>query len=57
MLLTVVVQHCRGTGASDGEFATFENEAADGADTGRPVLASGSPDRCRLFLKPVPGPC
>jgi putative CocE/NonD family hydrolase len=29
----VVVQHCRGTGASDGEFATFENEAADGADT------------------------
>ena len=30
---TVVVQHCRGTGASDGEFATFEHEAADGADT------------------------
>lgn len=29
----VVVQHCRGTGASDGEFVTFENEAADGADT------------------------
>jgi putative CocE/NonD family hydrolase len=29
----VVVQHCRGTGTSDGEFVTFENEAADGADT------------------------
>ncbi len=29
----VVVQHCRGTGASDGEFVTFESEAADGADT------------------------
>ena len=29
----VVVQHCRGTGLSDGEFVTFENEAADGADT------------------------
>lgn len=29
----VVVQHCRGTGASDGDFVTFENEAADGADT------------------------
>jgi uncharacterized protein len=29
----VVVQHCRGTGLSDGEFITFENEAADGADT------------------------
>ena len=30
---TVVVQHCRGTGLSDGEFVTFENEAADSADT------------------------
>jgi uncharacterized protein len=29
----VVVQHCRGTGSSDGDFVTFENEAADGADT------------------------
>ncbi len=29
----VVVQHCRGTGTSDGEFVTFENEAADGTDT------------------------
>jgi len=29
----VVVQSCRGTGASDGDFVTFENEAADGADT------------------------
>jgi putative CocE/NonD family hydrolase len=29
----VVVQHCRGTGTSDGEFVTFENEASDGADT------------------------
>ncbi|HXW43526.1 MAG TPA: CocE/NonD family hydrolase [Streptosporangiaceae bacterium] len=29
----VVLQHCRGTGTSDGEFVTFENEAADGADT------------------------
>ena len=29
----VVVQDCRGTGLSDGEFVTFENEAADGADT------------------------
>ena len=28
----VVVQHCRGTGTSDGEFATFEGEAADGVD-------------------------
>ena len=28
----VVVQHCRGTGTSDGEFVTFEDEAADGAD-------------------------
>lgn len=29
----VVLQDCRGTGVSDGEFVTFENEAADGADT------------------------
>jgi len=29
----VVVQHCRGTATSDGEFVPFENEAADGADT------------------------
>jgi uncharacterized protein len=29
----VVVQHCRGTGTSDGDFVTFEDEAADGADT------------------------
>src|SRR5262245_3930162 len=29
----VVVQHCRGTGASDGEFVAFESEAADGIDT------------------------
>jgi putative CocE/NonD family hydrolase len=29
----VVLQHCRGTGTSDGDFVTFENEAADGADT------------------------
>ncbi len=29
----VVLQHCRGTGTSDGEFVTFENEAADGVDT------------------------
>jgi uncharacterized protein len=29
----VVLQHCRGTGTSDGDFVTFENEAADGVDT------------------------
>jgi uncharacterized protein len=29
----LVLQHCRGTGTSDGEFVTFENEAADGVDT------------------------
>ena len=29
----VVLQHCRGTGASDGEFAVFRNEADDGVDT------------------------
>ena len=29
----VLVQNCRGTGASDGELRTFENEAADGLDT------------------------
>ena len=29
----VVVQHCRGTGMSDGDFVTFEDEAADGVDT------------------------
>jgi putative CocE/NonD family hydrolase len=29
----VVLQHCRGTGTSDGEFVTFENEADDGLDT------------------------
>lgn len=29
----VVVQHCRGTGTSDGEFVPFESEAADGVDT------------------------
>jgi putative CocE/NonD family hydrolase len=28
----VVVQDCRGTGASPGEFAPFVNEASDGAD-------------------------
>ena len=29
----VVVQHCRGTGVSDGEFVAFESETADGVDT------------------------
>lgn len=29
----VVLQHCRGTGASDGEFTPFEHEALDGVDT------------------------
>jgi uncharacterized protein len=29
----VVLQHCRGTGTSDGEFTPFENEADDGVDT------------------------
>jgi putative CocE/NonD family hydrolase len=29
----VVVQHCRGTGTSDGDFVLFDNEAADGVDT------------------------
>src|SRR3954469_10044220 len=29
----VLVQNCRGTGGSDGELRTFENEAADGRDT------------------------
>jgi uncharacterized protein len=29
----VVLQHCRGTGVSDGEFAVFANEADDGVDT------------------------
>jgi putative CocE/NonD family hydrolase len=29
----VVLQHCRGNGTSDGDFVTFENEAADGFDT------------------------
>ncbi len=31
--LAVVIQHCRGTGTSDGDFEPFANEAADGADT------------------------
>lgn len=29
----VVLQHCRGTGASDGEFAVFASEGDDGVDT------------------------
>jgi predicted acyl esterase len=29
----VLVQGCRGTGRSDGELRTFENETADGLDT------------------------
>jgi hypothetical protein len=29
----VVLQHCRGTGASDGQFVTFEHEADDGVDS------------------------
>ncbi len=29
----VVVQSCRGTGRSDGDFVPFENEAVDGVDT------------------------
>jgi putative CocE/NonD family hydrolase len=29
----VVLQHCRGTGTSDGDFTPFEHEAADGVDT------------------------
>jgi putative CocE/NonD family hydrolase len=29
----VVLQHCRGTGASDGDFVPFEHEADDGLDT------------------------
>src|SRR5215469_12276413 len=28
----VVLQHCRGTGASDGEFVVFANEGDDGVD-------------------------
>jgi uncharacterized protein len=28
----VVLQYCRGTGTSDGDFTPFENEAADGVD-------------------------
>ncbi|TQM75010.1 CocE/NonD family hydrolase [Thermopolyspora flexuosa] len=30
---TVMVQYCRGTGGSDGELRTFENETDDGLDT------------------------
>ena len=29
----VVLQHCRGTGTSDGDFTPFETEAEDGLDT------------------------
>ena len=29
----VVLQHCRGTGTSDGDFTPFTNEAEDGVDT------------------------
>lgn len=29
----VVLQHCRGTGTSDGDFTPFENEGKDGVDT------------------------
>lgn len=29
----VVIQDCRGTGSSDGEFTPFEHESADGVDT------------------------
>ncbi len=29
----VVLQHCRGTGASDGDFTPFESEADDGVDS------------------------
>ena len=29
----VVMQHCRGTGTSDGEFVPFQSEAVDGLDT------------------------
>jgi len=29
----VVLQHCRGTGTSDGDFMPFTNEAEDGVDT------------------------
>ena len=29
----VVLQHCRGTGTSDGDFAPFASEADDGVDT------------------------
>jgi uncharacterized protein len=29
----VVLQHCRGTGTSDGDFTPFESEADDGVDT------------------------
>jgi uncharacterized protein len=31
--LAVVLQHCRGTGTSDGDFTPFENEPDDGVDT------------------------
>jgi len=31
--IAVVLQHCRGTGTSDGEFTPFENESDDGVDT------------------------
>lgn len=31
--MAVVIQHCRGTGTSDGEFEPFAREADDGADT------------------------
>jgi hypothetical protein len=31
--LAVVIQHCRGTGTSDGDFVPFASEVLDGADT------------------------
>ncbi len=49
----VVVQHCRGTGTSDGEFVTFENEAADGAPRHRVVRQAAVVRRERRDARPV----
>jgi uncharacterized protein len=40
--VAVVVQHCRGTGTSDGAFVAFESETAHGVDT-LPVISRSGP--------------
>jgi hypothetical protein len=49
----VVIQHCRGRGNSDGEFAAWADEPADGADTVVGVRRRPARPRARCRRQPA----